>query len=137
MYSDGITLLKLGITSGNYFQTSKDERGVYKIDENKLKSVIEEDPSKVMNFMTKLSASLYDKLNNKMKSTSLNSVYTIYNDKQMKQNLEDYEKKIKKIEEDTIKREDKLYAQFAKMESALSNIQSQGNYLNNFFGIGQ
>ena len=132
---DGMNLTSMGITLGGYFTTEKDERGVYNIDEDKLQKVIAENPDKVVNFLTKLTGTLYDKLNNRMKSSSLNSIYTAYNDKQIKNNLAGYEKKIAEWEEKIAKMEDKWYSQFAKMESVLSKSQNQANYLSNFFGI--
>lgn len=132
---DGMNLTHMGITLGGYFTTEKDERGVYNIDEDKLQKVIAEDPDKVVNFLTKLTGTLYDKLNNRMKSSSLNSIYTAYNDKQIKSNLAGYEKKIAEWEEKIAKAEDKWYKQFARMESVLSKTQNQANYLSNFFGI--
>ncbi len=132
---DGINLTSMGITLGGYFTTEKDERGVYNIDEDKLQKIIAENPDKVINFVTKLAGTLYDKLNTKMKSSSLNSIYSIYNDKQIKNNLANYDKKIAEWEDKIVKMEDKWYKQFARMESVLSKTQSQANYLSNFFGI--
>lgn len=132
---DGMTLNSLGISLGDYFATEKNERNVYNIDEDKLREAIEKDSSKVINFMTKLSASIYDQLNKKMRSSSLNSVYTIYHDKEMKKTLQDYDNKLKEMEAKIAAVEDKYYAQFAKMETLLSKTQSKSTYLSNFFGI--
>lgn len=132
---DGMNLTSLGITLGGYFTTEKDERGVYNINDEKLEKAISADPDKVINFFSKLSSTLYDKLNEKMKSSSTNSVYTVYNDKQIKQQLLDYDKKISEWEKKITKYEDKYYSQFAKMEKVLAKSQNQANYLSNFFGI--
>lgn len=132
---DGINLRSLGLTLGDYFTTEKEERGVYQLDEDKLKSAISENPSKVINFMTKLSDNLYKELDKKMKSTSLSSVYTVYNDKQMKQEMKDYDNEISKWEKKIEEIEDKYYQKFAQMETMLSSIQNQNNYLTNFFGM--
>ena len=126
---DGMTLNSLGISLGDYFATEKNERNVYNIDEDKLREAIEKDSSKVINFMTKLSASIYDQLNKKMRSSSLNSVYTIYHDKEMKKTLQDYDNKLKEMEAKIAAVEDKYYAQFAKMETLLSKTQSKSTYL--------
>lgn len=132
---DGKYLSSFGITLGNYFTTEKEERGVYNIDEDKLKKAIEEDPDKVMNFMTKLAANLYDNIGKEMKSSSLRSVYTVYDDKQINQDLKDLEDKITAWEDKITAIEDKYYDKFARMEKLLSSSQSQSNYLTNFFEI--
>lgn len=132
---DGMRLSTIGINLGNYFTTDKNERGVYTIDEDKLKEAINKDPNKVTNFITKLSAKLYDNIDKKMKSTSYSSVYTVYNDKQIKADIEDYDKKIKEWEKKIEQIEDKYYKQFAKMETLLSSTQSKSNYFASYFGM--
>lgn len=131
---DGTTLYSLGISLGGYFETEKDKRGEYKIDEEKLKNAITEDPDKVVNYISSLAASVYDKLNIKMKSTSMNSVYNVYQDKQLKKDIETYEKKVKDMETKMFAIEDKYYRQFAQMEKMLASLQSQQTYMSNFFG---
>lgn len=131
---DGTTLYSLGISLGGYFETEKDKRGEYKIDEEKLKNAIAEDPNKVVNYISSLAASIYDKLNIKMKSTSMNSVYNVYQDKQLKKDIEGYEKKVKDMETKMFAIEDKYYRQFAQMEKMLASLQSQQTYMSNFFG---
>ena len=132
---DGINLYSLGLSLGDYFTTEKEERGVYKLDEDKLKNAIAEDSNKVMKFMAKLSADLYDNLDQKMKSTSYSSVYTVYNDKQMKQEVGDLEQKLAEWEKKIEDIEDKYYKKFAQMETLLSSTQNQSNYLSSFFGM--
>lgn len=132
---DGISLSTLGITTGSYFEANKENRGTYKIDENKLKSAIEKDPDKVVKFMTGLVSSVYDAINNKMKSTSLNSAYTLYNDKQIKKDIEEQKKKIKNWEIKISALENKYYKQFANMEKALTSLQGNSSSLNSLFGI--
>ena len=134
---DGKTygLYSIGISTGNYFTTAAEDRNIYNIDENKLKEAISENPNAVVSFMSQLSAKMYDDLNNKMKSSKTNSIYTIYEDKQIKEDLKTYEDKITEMEKKIAEREDKYYQQFAKMEAALSKMQNQTNYLNSFFGL--
>ena len=131
---DGVTLYSLGISLGGYFETEKDKRGEYKIDEEKLKNAIAEDPDKVVNYISSLAASVYDKLNAKMKSTSMNSVYSLYQDKQIKKDIAAYDEKIKDMEKKINAIEDKYYRQFAQMEKMLVSIQNQQTYMSNFFG---
>ena len=83
--------------------------------------------------MTKLSSNLYNNLDKEMKSTSFSSVYTVYNDKQMKEELKDYDKRIADWEKKIESIEDKYYKKFAQMETLLSSMQNQSNYFSNFF----
>lgn len=134
-FYNGLSLDKIGISLGGYFNTEQNDRNAYNIDEEKLIKAINEDSDAVVNFITKLSTDLYDKLNLKMKSSTLNSMYTAYNDKQLKEKISNYEKQIAQQEAKIIKMEDKYYTQFAKMEKLLSKSQSQTTYLSNYFGI--
>ncbi len=126
-------LYSLGISTGEYFSTSAEDRNVYNINEEKLKEKIAENPSEVVNFISKLSKEMYDDLNKKMKSSKFNSAYTIYPDKQLKNDIKNKENEISQLEKKLIEREDKYYRQFAKMEAILSKMQSQSNSLVNFF----
>lgn len=128
-------LSSIGINTGSYFTTSKNERGVLEINENKLKEMIKEDPDKVTKIVSSLAGSLYDKLTSKTKSSSLKSSYTFYNDKLMTNNYNEYGKKITAMTEKIQKIEDKYYKQFTKMEKAMSVFQAQQNYLSGFFNF--
>lgn len=132
---DGDYLSTFGISLGNYLTTDKEDRYVYNIDEDKLKDMINKNPDRIVNFMTKLAANLYDKIGNEMKSSSMRSVYTVYDDKKMKQELTEYERKIKEWETKIDAYEEKYYKKFAKMEALLSSSQNQSNYFSNFFGM--
>ena len=55
-----------------------------------LKSMIASDPETVTSSFTKLSTNLYDDLTKKMAGTTLSSAMTVYNDKQMKTEYDDY-----------------------------------------------
>ena len=132
---DDKTLSTFGITTGNYFTINDETRGTYQINEDKLKEMINKDPEGTVDFFTKLGNKVYEELNNKMKSTSLNSAYTIYSDKKIKKDISDYEKKIKEWENKITAMEDKYYKQFSTMEKMLSQIQSQNSSLTNLFGM--
>jgi flagellar hook-associated protein 2 len=92
-----------------------------------------EDPDTVMQFMQKLFSGMYDALGDKMKSTSMSSAYTIYNDKQMDKEYKNYNSLIKQWEDKVEEMEDRYYKKFAKMESALSNLNSQQSSISGFF----
>ena len=69
-----------------------------------------------------------------MKSSTLSSALTFYNDKQMDTEISDYDDKIKKLQDKMNDVEDRYYKQFAAMESALAELQSKQSSLSNLFG---
>ena len=99
-------------------------------------AMLTSDPDKVTEFMQKLTDGLYKSMDSKMKSTKLNSLYTVYNDKEMAREYSDYTKLIKKWEEKLQQQEDRYYKQFAAMESALAKLNSQSSSFGNLFGGG-
>jgi flagellar hook-associated protein 2 len=101
--------------------------------EDKLMKALTEDPDTVMQFMQKLFSGMYDALGDKMKSTTMSSAYTIYNDKQMEKDYKNYNLLIKQWEDKVEEIEDRYYKKFAKMESALSNLNSQQSSISGFF----
>lgn len=139
------SLSTFGIKTLSYFTSKTNEKNAYHIDgdqedadvsdnTDKLKAAIAEDPDAVMEFFQKLSSNLYTTLTEKMKSTTLSSAYTVYNDKQMKDEYEDYEDEIEKWEERIADMEEKYYQQFAAMETALSKLQSSTSSLTSLLG---
>lgn len=102
---------------------------------DKLRAAIEADPDSVMSFFNQLAKNVYNTLTDKMKSTSLSSAYTIYNDKQMKEDLKKIESNISSWEKKVSAYEEKWYKQFSKMETALSELQSQTNSLTSLLGM--
>lgn len=87
-----------------------------------------------MEYFQTLSQNLYDALSDKMSATPLSSAFTIYNDKEMSSQYSDYKKKVSEWEEKLKDIEDSYYKKFAKMESALSKLQSQTSQLSSLFG---
>lgn len=135
----------LGIHTLSYFSVEKDENYAFHIDgdeddasvsgnTDKLMKAINEDPDKVIDFMKTLSSNLYDKLGAKMKSTSLSSAYTIYNDKEMASEYSDYTTLISKWETKLEDMEDAYYKKFSTMESALTKMQSSTSSLSGMLG---
>ena len=92
------------------------------------------DPDTVLSFMQGLATNLYDAIGDKMKSTSLRSVYTVYNDKEMAAEYSDYTSLIKKWEDKLAAQEDYYYKKFAAMETMLSKINSQSSSMGGLFG---
>ncbi|MCI8299973.1 MAG: flagellar filament capping protein FliD [Lachnospiraceae bacterium] len=148
--SDGkkYSLASFGIKTQGYFAAADNEGKLYHIDgdsedeisagnnggNNALLKAIQDDPDKVQEFFQKLSDDLYTRLDKKMQSTTMNSRFSIYHDKKMKNDYDDYTKTIKKWEEKVSAMEDKYYKQFAAMEKALSSLQSSTSALSGLLG---
>ena len=60
-----------------------------------------------------------------MKSTYLNSAYTIYNDKEMDREYRNYSSLIKTWSDKVDSMEDYYYRKFSRMESSLAKLQGQ------------
>lgn len=141
-----MSLSNFGIGTANYFTSEDNKKNALHIDgdeeddisssnEDKLRAMIASDPDKVQDFFTQLATKLYDELGNKMKSTTLSSAFTVYNDKQMKDELEDLDDKIDKWEDYVTEQEDYWYRKFTEMETALSKLQSQTSALSGLLGM--
>lgn len=139
------SLTSFGIKTQSYFSSGDNEKGVYHIDgdsedsvsafnDDRLKSMIVSDPEAVSSFFSQLSTKLYDTLTEKMKSTKLSSAFTIYNDKQMTNEYNDYKEKIKKWEDYVSQQEEYWYSKFTAMEKALSQLQSSTSALSGLLG---
>lgn len=138
-------LSSFGIRTQGYLSAPSNQNNAFHIDgdeddsvssgnEDKLMAAITSDPDTVLTFMQKLAEGLYDAVGDKMKATSLSSVYTVYNDKEMASEYSDYTSLIKKWEEKLTKQEDYYYKKFAAMETALSKINSQSSSFSGLLG---
>lgn len=141
-------LSDFGINTLGYFNAADNEKNAYHIDgdsddttvsgnKDKLKSMIASDPNTVMDFFTKLTNNMHDKLQEKMaavKDTS--SALTFYNDKLMKKEYDEYTDKIKKQEDKLNALMDKWYAKFSAMETAMAKLQSKNNAISGMLGGG-
>ena len=117
-------LSSFGIKTLGYFNAPTNEQNAYHIDgdeddaatsgnADKLMAAIASDPEKVTEFMQGLAKNLYDAVDKKMKSTSLRTIYTVYNDKEMASEYSDYTDLIKKWEEKLADKEDYYYNKFS------------------------
>lgn len=138
-------LSSFGIKTLGYFNAPENQQYAYHIDgdeddasvsgnSDKLMAMINSDPDTVVEFMQKLTSSLYDEIGKKMKSTTLSSVYTVYNDKEMASEYSDYTDIIKKWEEKLQAQEDYYYQKFSAMETALAKLNSQTSSLSSLLG---
>lgn len=134
-------LASFGIASTNYT-----EKGLLHIDgdeddsmvsakTNLLMKALTEDPDTVMKVFNEVADSLYSDLTEKMRSTSLRSALTLYNDKDMAKQITKYKKDLSTMETKLKKMEDKYYKQFAAMEAAMSKLNSQSSSLASMLGM--
>ena len=71
-----------------------------------------------------------------MKATDYSSSYTVYDDKKMKSEYDDYKSKIADLEKRLNDYEDSWYAKFAKMETAMAKMQSNASAVTSLIGGG-
>lgn len=139
------SLASFGIMTLGSLNAPKNEQYAYHINgdeddantsgkEDKLMAALKEDPDSVVDFMKQLTSGLYESIDKKMKSTTLSSTYTVYNDKEMASEYSDYTDLIKKWEDKLTEQEDYYYKKFSAMETALAKLNSQTSSLSNLFG---
>ncbi len=139
------SLSNFGIHTMGYLNSAKNENYAYHIDgdeddsitsgnTDKLLDMITNNPEDVEEFMKQLTSGLYTALDNKMKSTTLSSAYTIYNDKQMTKEYSSYTTQIKAWETKIEELENRYYKQFSNMEKQLAKMQSSTSSLTSLFG---
>lgn len=138
-------LSTFGIMTLGYLNAAENEQYAYHIDgdeddssvsgkDDKLMAAIKENPDSVVDFIKQLSQGLYDAIDKKMKSTTLSSSYTVYNDKEMASEYSDYTDLIQKWEDKLQEQEDYYYSKFAAMETALAKLNSQTSSLSSLLG---
>lgn len=129
------SLSSFGIHTQGYLNAAKNEQYAYHIDgdeddtitsgnTDKLMDMINNNPEDLEEFMKQLTSGLYSALDSKMKSTTMSSAYTIYNDKQMTKEYNNYTTEIKEWETKISDLEDRYYKQFSTMETQLAKMQS-------------
>ena len=140
-------LSDFGIGTLGYFDAADNEKYAYHIDGDpdnsntsgkvdKLMTMITTDPDTAVSFFVNLSRSMYSKLGELMEGTEYSTSFTIYEDKKMKTDYNDYTTKIKELEKKLKDYEDKWYAKFSAMEVALSKLQSNSSAITNLLGGG-
>lgn len=139
------SLASFGIHTLGYLNAAKNEQYAYHIDgdeddsntsgnTDKLLNMITNNPEDVEEFMKQLTSGLYSALDAKMKSTTMSSAYTIYNDKQMTKDYNSYTTQIKNWETKIEDLENRYYKQFSNMEKQLAKMQSSTSSLTSMFG---
>ena len=138
-------LSSFGISTLGYLNSVKNEQNAYHIDgdeddentsskEDKLMAAITEDPDTVVEYMKQLSKNLYDAIDKQMAGNDLRTRYSIYNDKELDKQYNNYTKTIKEWEKKVSDKEEYYYKQFSAMETALSKLQSQTSSLTGLLG---
>lgn len=138
-------LTNFGIETLNYFTAPENEKNAYHIDgdpddtntsgnADKLKSMIANDPDTVVEFFSTLSKNLYSKMQDLMAPTEYSSAFTVYEDKKMKEDYDGYTSKIKDLEKKLADYEDKWYAKFAAMETAMAKLQKGASAVTSLLG---
>ena len=139
-------LSDFGIETLGYFEAADNEKNAYHIagdpddadsssEADVLKSMISNDPDTVISFFSQLSRNLYSKMDSMSKSVDgYRSYGSFYDDKKMKSDYDDYTTKIAELEEQLADYEDKWYAKFAAMETALAKMQSNVNAVTSLLG---
>lgn len=139
------SLSSFGIHTQGYLNAAKNEQYAYHIDgdeddtitsgnTDKLMDMINNNPEDLEEFMKQLTSGLYSALDSKMKSTTLSSAYTIYNDKQMTKEYNNYTTEIKEWENKISDLEDRYYKQFSTMETQLAKMQSSTSSISSMLG---
>lgn len=140
-----LSLSNFGISTLGFLNAAENEQYAYHIDgdeddsntsgkTDKLMTAIQTNPDQIIDFMKQLSENLYKSIDEKMKSTELSSVYKVYNDKEMDNELKEIEELIEKWEDKVAAEEDYYYNKFSDMEVALSKLQSQTSALSGLLG---
>lgn len=141
-------LSDFGINPLSYFTAPDNEKNAFHIDgdvddgdtsgnADKLKSMIANDPSTVVEFFTKLSQDLYGKMSDMSSSVDgLRSFGSFYDDKKMKSDFEGFNSKITTMEQKLNDYEDMWYKKFSKMETAMAKMQSNTSAVTALLGGG-
>lgn len=135
------SLSRLGImTSSDYSEKGllhiygDSDDSTFASETDKLMAALEDDPDAVMQTITGIAKNLYSTLTDKMKSTSLSSALTVYNDKQMDKQQTQYAKDIKALETKLEDMESSYYKKFSAMETALAKLQQNTSALSSLMG---
>ena len=138
-------LSDFGIETLGYFTAADNEKNAYHINgdadddnvkskTNTLQEMISTDPDSVVSFFTQLGKSMNAKLKSLRGRTEFSSINTVYDDKKMKEEYDNYTTKIKEAEEKLQDYEDKWYKKFSAMETALAKLQSNSSAVTSLLG---
>lgn len=135
------SLASFGISSKDYKEkgalhiTGDEDDATTSAMKNKLMDALANNPEEVMGVMSKLADNLYGTLMDKMKTSTLSSALTVYNDKEISKTLTSYKEDLSGLEKKLTAIEDRYYKQFAAMETAMAKMNSQSSALASMLGI--
>lgn len=136
--SVGMTLSDIGLNTGSY-----KDKGKITIDETKLRTALENNPDQVAGLFTSLSTStdpttkfnqsgLINRMSDAMNTfTKNNTQITLDN---LNDSITSAGKKLTDLTDEMSQNEDRYYAKFTAMETALSKLNSQSSWLSTQFG---
>lgn len=138
-------LSQFGIQTGGYLYAAENERGAYHIngdeddelfsaETNKLMQALVNDSDQVAKVISGIASNLYNNMTSAMRSTTMSSSYTVYNDKQMKEEYNSYTEKIAAQEEKIKWWEDYYRSKFTAMEKMLASLNQQQSSLSGMLG---
>jgi len=130
--SAGLSPSEIGLTTGNFFN---DTGGQIILDEKKLIAALEDNPDRVAEVFagTDENTGLLWRVNSIMGDYLTKSQpYTL---KSLEDSIRRTNDQMTKMQEKMYAEEDRLYKQFAAMETALSKLQSQGEWMNSMLGV--
>lgn len=139
-------LSSFGINTAGYFDSTYKDRYALHIDgdkddeysaanDDKLKTMIAQDPELVSKFFQQLTNNLYTEMQGMMAKSELSSAMTFYNDIELKKEYDSYAEKISKQEEKIKDLEDKWYDKFSAMETALAKLSSKSSAISGLLGM--
>ncbi len=140
------SLSSFGINTLGYFSSADNEKNAYHIngdsddsdtsdEKDKLMTAIATDPTTVATFFQNLAKDLYSSLGKSIsRSDSYSSYGSVYNDKKMQTDYDDYTTKIEDWEDYVEEIEERYYKQFSAMETALSKLNSQQSAFSSMLG---
>ncbi|CAM4521111.1 flagellar filament capping protein FliD [Paenibacillus xylanexedens] len=139
-------LSEAGITTGQYY-----EKGKLQIDEVKLKSALDSNPDRILSAFRGPSAdannpAIFSGLRKELNSTldmlvkkvgtsksDTDASMTLKTESSMGQQLKNYNNRISDLDRKMVTWETRYYKQFAAMEKAMSQFQSQSSSLSSYF----
>ena len=132
--SVGMSPSDIGLTTGNFFSGTG---GQIVLDEDKLRAALEEDPDRVANIFagTDENRGMLWRMNNIMGDYVNNSQTLTL--KGLENSIKRANDQMTKMQARMYAEEDRLYKQFAAMETALSKLQSQGDWMTAMLGGGK
>lgn len=142
--SDGSTsryvLASFGIVTGTYTEHGQlhiegdADDSDYSASNDKLKAAIAANPEALIKTLTTLGSEMYENLQKAMRKTETSSALTFYDDVTIDKEIKSRKEDVSDLQEKMQEEEDRYYDQFSAMESALSKLQSQQNYVAQLFG---